>query len=118
MAKRLGPSDPFKLIIDRSELNRLLSSPDSEIALDLAKKAQRVAASAKRRAPKETGELKSSIGWTIGRDSEGLYAEIGTNVLHGKFQESGHIAANGRRVAPRRYLRPALRALGRGRPRR
>lgn len=111
MARRLGPNDPFKLVIDRSELNKLLTSPDGDVAMDLAKKAQRVAASARRRAPRRTGALKASIGWTIGRDEQGLYADIGSTEFYARPVESGHVTASGSRVAPRRFLRPALRAM-------
>jgi hypothetical protein len=113
MAKKLGPADPFKLIIDRRALNDLLMSETSDVALDLAFRAQRIAASARRRAPRKTGALKASIGWSIGADEEGLYADIGSDLLYGKFVETGHVTSSGSRVAPRRYLRPALRA-GRG----
>jgi hypothetical protein len=108
MAKRLGPKDPFQLVIDRNALNRLLSSETGDIALDLAKKAQRVAASARRRAPKKTGQLRAAIGWEIGSDEEGVYADIVSPA--DKFQERGHRAVDGTRVSPRRYLRPALYA--------
>jgi len=110
MAKRLGPKDPFQLVIDRNALNRLLSSETGDIAFDLAKKAQRVAASAKRRARphRKTGEQLSGIGWQIGSDEEGVYADVVSRF--DKFQEKGHRAEDGSRVSPRRYLRPALYA--------
>jgi hypothetical protein len=108
MAKRLGPSDPFKLIIDRSALNALLSSETGDIALDLAKRAQRVASSAKRRAPRKTGQLRAAIGWQIGSDEEGVYADVVSS--EDKTQEKGHRAADGTYVSARKYLRPALYA--------
>ena len=94
--------------MNRSELNRLLASPNSPIAVDLGKRAQRVAASARRRAPKDTGRLKASIGWQIGEDDQGLFADIGSTVFYARPVEKGHKAANGKRVSPRRFLRPAL----------
>jgi hypothetical protein len=110
MAKKLGPQDPFQLVIDRSALNRLLSSESGDIALFIAKRAQRTAASARRRARphRKTGELISGIGWEIGSDEEGVYADVVSRF--DKFQERGHRAVDGTRVSPRRYLRPALYA--------
>ena len=108
MAKTFGPKDDFKLVLNRAELNRLLASPSSPIAVDLGKRAQRVAASAVRRAPRKTGALKSSIGWQIGEDDQGLFADIGSTVFYARPVESGHKKPNGGRVSPRRFLRPAL----------
>jgi hypothetical protein len=110
MARAIGPRDPFKLVVNRAELNRLLMSPSSPVAQDLAKRAQRVAASAKRRAPRKTGATRKSIAWQIGEDDQGLYADIGSTVPYARPLEGGHKAANGKRVAPRRFLRPALYA--------
>lgn len=104
-------AEEFKLVVNRDELNRLLQSPDGAVARDVAKKAQRVASSARRRAPKRTGELKSSIRFEMGRDALGVYADVGSNVFYARFLENGHRTEQGR-VSPRRYLRPALRSLG------
>lgn len=110
MARAVGPRDAFKLVVNRAELNRLLMSESSPVAFDLAKRAQRVAASAKRRAPRRTGATKKSIGWQIGEDDQGLYADIGATVAYARPLEGGHKAANGKRVKARRFLRPALYA--------
>lgn len=118
MAGRYGPKDPFKLVWDRVAFNAFISDEDGDVALDLGKKAQRVAASARRRAPRDTGELKASIGWFLSSDDEGVYADVGTNTIQGRYQELGHRAVDGTRVSPRRFLRPALRSLRRGKPKR
>jgi hypothetical protein len=109
-----GPKDPFRLIVNRAELNRLLMSGDSEVALDLAKKAQRVAGSARRRAPRRTGRLKASIGWEIGKDEQGLYADVTSDAPYATPVEKGHRTESGTFVSPRRFLRPALFATVRG----
>lgn len=116
MARRYGPKDPFALVVDRAALNALLSGEQGPVAFEIAKRAQRVAASARRRAPKDTGALKASIGWEIAADEDGVYADIGSDLLYARFVEQGHRAPDGSRVSPRRYLRSALFA-GR-RPRR
>ena len=108
MTRAAGPRDAFKLIVNRAELNRLLMSESSPVAFDLARRAQRVAASAKRRAPRRTGATKASIGWQIGEDADGLFADIGSTVAYARPLENGHKAANGKRVRARRFLRPAL----------
>jgi hypothetical protein len=101
-------SDPFRLVVNRQELNRLLESPDGPVARDLGRKAQRVAAQARRRAPKKTGALKASIGWTIGSDELGLFAEVTARVPYSAPVEQGHRTDGGKRVRARRYLKPAL----------
>jgi hypothetical protein len=37
----------------------------------------------------DTGRLRSSIAWRLGDDTEGLYADIGTNVPYGYYLETG-----------------------------
>lgn len=105
--------DPFRLVLDRAELDRVLEGEDGPVAADLAIKAARIANSARRRAPRRTGRLRSSIRWELGRDTDGLFADVGTEELYGRFVELGHVAPDESRVSPRRYLRPALRALRR-----
>jgi Bacteriophage HK97-gp10, putative tail-component len=117
MARAYGPRDPYKLIVNRAELNRLLMSPSSPIAEDLAKRAQRAAGSAKRRAPKKTGALKSSVGWKIAEDDDGLYADVVATMPYATPVEQGHKTATTKRVAPRRFLRPALYSVARKRKR-
>ena len=69
--------------------------------------------SAKRRAPRKTGELRGSIEGHTGTDSEGLYTDVGTPLLKGLFQELGHTTPSGEKVSPRKFLRPALRSVRR-----
>ena len=69
--------------------------------------------SARRRAPKRTGELRASIEGFTSTDSEGLYTDVGTNLIKGLFQELGHTTQSGEKVSPRKFLRPALRSVRR-----
>jgi hypothetical protein len=105
----------FRLEFDHGEPDRFLNDPAGGVALDLEKRAQRVARSATRRAPKKTGELRSEIRPEMGSDEQGLYADVISP--RDKFQEKGHRAVDGTRVSARRYLRSALYA-GRRRRRR
>jgi Bacteriophage HK97-gp10, putative tail-component len=98
----------FRLEFDPGEPDRFLNDPTGGVALDLEKRAQRVARSARRRAPKKTGELRSEIRSEMGSDEEGVYADVVSP--RDSFQEKGHRAVDGTRVSPRRYLRPALYA--------
>jgi phage gpG-like protein len=51
----------------------------------------------------DTGRLRASIVWELGKNSTGLYAEVGTNVAYALGLEVGTA-----RVQPRPFLRPSL----------
>lgn len=91
--------------IDGAALDRLLSSPAGPVAKDLARRAVRVDAAAKRLCPVDTGRLRSSIGWRLAADSLGLLALIGTNVHYAPHVEYGTF-----RMRAQPFLRPALQA--------
>lgn len=129
---------PDEVYISSEAIKRLLSSPDGPAARLLIKKAVRVESAAKALCVVDTGRLRSSIHWAIGRDTKGLYADVGTNVKYAAWIEFGtgiygpratpivprsapflawrdkggnwHRARSvrGRKATP--YLRPALRA--------
>lgn len=102
---------------NEAEYRRLLTGQHSDAARDLAQRAVRITNAAKQNASQpppsipgqgpavRTGRLRGSITWRLGEDSEGVYADIGTNVLYGPYVELGTS-----RMAPRPYLRPALEA--------
>ena len=82
------------------------------VANDLLRRGIRVQAAAKNFAtghgggPRvRTGRLRSSISTALGRDPEGLFCDVGTNVEYGGFVELGT-----RFMRARPYLRPALPA--------
>jgi len=56
----------------------------------------------------DTGRLRASYTWRIGRDARGPYVEIGTDVLYAPFLEFGT-----RKMAARPHLRPAVNELRR-----
>lgn len=85
-------------------LKQLLEGEDGPVAKDLAKRAVRVEAAAKRLAPVRTGRLRASITHQISRDERGLLAVVGTNVVYAPFVELGTFRMHGRP-----FLRPALR---------
>lgn len=89
----------------------LLQGPDGGVARDLLQRAVRVESAAKVNASGPpgpgvvTGRLRSSITHAIARDTDGLYADIGSNVEYSIYLELGT-----RFMHPRPYLRPALEA--------
>lgn len=107
-------------LFDR-ELAALLKGRDGPVARDLARRAIRVtnearlnatgrpvagATNPEGRGPRvDTGRLRSSITWELGRDTLGVYADIGTNVPYGYYLETGLV--NGVRYP---FLTPALPA--------
>ncbi len=97
----------------------LFFGPDGPAARALQRQAEKITQGAKRRAPvsphgshgRPSGWLRSSIGYQLGHDAEGLYADIGSHAFtndgrdfdYGLAQEVGN-----RRVPAQPYLRPAL----------
>ena len=77
--------------MDEAALRRLLTG--SPVALTLTKKVIQVESAAKRIATQEglvdTGRYRSSIGWRLGRDAVGLYAECGSSVPYAIHLERG-----------------------------
>jgi phage gpG-like protein len=112
-----------RLRFDERNLRALLEGPNGPVARDLGQRAVRVETAAKLnatghpvegatnpegRGPKvQSGRLRSSISWRLGNDSDGLYADIGTNVPYGYYLETG--LRNGVRYP---FLTPALPAAG------
>lgn len=88
---------------DVRAIDRFLGSETGPIAKELARRAIKVERMAKRLCPVDTGRLRSSIGWRVDVDGQGLYAQIGTNVDYAAPVEFGTA-----RQAPQPYLRPAL----------
>lgn len=70
---------------------------------DLQRLAIRVQNEARKLAPVDTGRLRSSIQHTMGRDSRGPYAEVGTNVHYARHVEFGTVHS-----PAQPYLRPAF----------
>ena len=93
------------VILYPGALVALLASPEGPVGRDLARRAIRVESAAKNLAPVDTGRLRSSITWALGRDGGGLYAAVGTNVFYAPFQELGT-----RYMQAHPFLIPALAA--------
>lgn len=70
---------------------------------DVRRVALQVQNSARILCPVDTGRLRSSIKSAEGRDAEGFYVEVGTNVKYARFVEFGTSRAH---AQP--YLRPAF----------
>lgn len=73
---------------NEQEMARLLNSADGPVARDLLDKSAKVAKRAKELCPvsphgsggNPSGHLRNSIGYGVGRDERGVYAEVGTDV--------------------------------------
>jgi hypothetical protein len=107
---------------DRRGLENVLQGRRGPVARDLGKRAIRVlnearlnatgrgvegAVNPEGRGPNvDTGRLRSSLAFVIDTDSEGLYADVGTNVPYGYYLETG--LRNGNRYP---FLVPALVAV-------
>jgi HK97 gp10 family phage protein len=64
---------------------------------------KRIRDAARRRAPKDKGELVESIEVEEGRDADGPYFDVGTSVAHGTNQEYGTS-----KMSPHPFIRPSI----------
>lgn len=67
------------------------------------KTAADITATAKSKAPVDTGNLKNSIGYNFGMSGGEIYAEIGPTAEYGIYQEFGTS-----KMAPQPFLTPAF----------
>lgn len=101
----------YTLVWHHAALSRLLESEHGGIARDLDRRGTKVESQAKKNAsgrpgPEvDTGRLRASITHVIGKDGEGVYCDVGTNVEYALFVEEGTINA-----PPYPFLKPALSA--------
>lgn len=63
--------------LQQRQLDELLEGPNGPVARRLQADAEKVAQEMKRLAPTDTGRMRSSVEWVIGRDGDGLHADIG-----------------------------------------
>lgn len=107
---------------NEAEFNKLIG-PSGPVGRDLVRRAISVESLAKQNASQphragpntgsepgkgpavRTGRLRASITWRLGKDTVGLYADVGSAVLYAPYVELGTS-----RMAARPYLRPALAA--------
>ncbi len=98
-------------VLNPAALASVLITPGGMVGRDIAKRAQAVESQAKinasgRPGPRvRTGRLRSSIGWVLTVDQDGLVGIVGSNVEYAGFVERGT-----NRAPPYPYLRPALEA--------
>jgi hypothetical protein len=83
-----------------------LNDPNGDLGLQLmARLGETVTAGAKRRALKRTGRMAAGIHYVVGRDRQGVYADVIRPVFYARFHEGAKV----RDRRPHRSLRPALR---------
>jgi HK97 gp10 family phage protein len=102
---------------DEAALAELLTSTHGPVARDLEGKAERVTQEAKRLAPvsphgsggRPSGYGRSQIGWVMGTDDKGVYADVSTPATtadgapYMAYQETGTS-----KMAAQPHIRPAL----------
>lgn len=93
------------LRLDRAAIDDLLNSADGPVGRAVIRSTARIERTAKRICPVDTGRLRSSITRSLGRDSRGLFGEVGSNVEYAVYVELGTS-----RAQAQPYLRPALAA--------
>jgi len=86
-------------------IDALTKGANADVGKELARRAIKVEAGAKRLCPVDTGRLRSSITWRADSDAQGISVVIGTNVEYAVYVEVGTSTQ-----AARPYLRPALQA--------
>jgi HK97 gp10 family phage protein len=91
------------VVLFEAPLRRLLDTGNSQVARHLTRLALTVQNEARRRAPVDTGRLRSSITFTLDTDRRGLVARVGTNVDY-----AAHVEFGTRHSRAQPYLRPAL----------
>lgn len=101
----MAATPDVRVVFDQAALNRLLEDPSGEVGRELARRTVKVDRAAKERCPVDTGRLRSSITWRLGRDSQGLLGIVGTNVEYAPYVEFGTS-----RTGAQPFLRPALQA--------
>lgn len=102
---------------DDNAVRAFMTSPDGPVARLLSTAGEKVTQEAKRLAPvsphgshgRQSGYLRSQIGWHLGADALGPYVDISSPALsvegapYGLFQEVGT-----RHMSAQPHLRPAL----------
>lgn len=97
-------------------VDRLLKSPGSNVARELAKFGARVESRAKMNATHrpgpmvDTGNLRASIGWHLDYGDE-ITLYIGWGMPYGIYLEKGWMTSRGRFVQYP-FMRPAIESLG------
>lgn len=79
-----------RVVIDQRALDWLCYSPESPIGRDLERRGIRVESAAVRLCPVgETGRLGNNITHEMGRDAQGQFVRVGTNVTYALHVELG-----------------------------
>jgi hypothetical protein len=98
--------------IDDQGIHALLNDPDGPVGRDILRRTLKVEARAVELCPVDEGRLRASIDHEVGRDRDGLYGRVGTNVNYALEVERGTglfetnvpgvapSASKGRRITP------------------
>jgi hypothetical protein len=98
---------------DTSQVDRFLNDPNGELGEQLMRRlAEVVLAGAKQRALVRTGAMRAAMTYEIGRDEQGLHADIISPVQNPKTGFPYALVHEGKKIRDRRAhrsLKPALR---------
>lgn len=92
-----------RIVFDQAGLDALFNGTHGAMAKEMKKKGIRVARTAKRLAPVDTGRLRSSIAEELSGTESLIIERVGSDVNYAAFVELGTSRS---RAKP--YLRPAL----------
>ncbi len=68
----------------------MLHGRNGPVVRSLVRKANRLVSGAKRRCPVDTGRLRNSIRYDLGKDRKGVFARCGTDVEYAAVVHDGH----------------------------
>lgn len=94
--------------LDGDALAKALNSTDGPVAKAMQTLLNRAENAAKRRAPVDTGRLRSSISTELIEEDGELTGIIGSDVEYAAPQEFGYTLPNGTTVPPVAYLRGGI----------
>jgi hypothetical protein len=80
------------LALDDSTIRALITGSDGPVARDMIRRAERVANLAKRLCPVDTGRLRNSITYSLGRRGDlpvGVIAAGGSTVVYARYVHDG-----------------------------
>lgn len=77
------------VVLNPTEVRSLLSSPNGAVYSDIRRRANRVTNQARRLCPADTGRLRQSISFEMGKADDQIVARVGTNVDYGLFIHEG-----------------------------
>jgi HK97 gp10 family phage protein len=93
------------VIFNEAALTELFEGAGGPVAKDLKRRTTQVERRAKQLAPVDTGRMRAAITHEVGKDGQGLFGRVGSNVDY-----EPHVEFGTQTQAAQPHLRPALQA--------